>query len=314
MFQLKNRTTISTFATSDIASICLEDKKKSPSIVAVPIHTIKLIHSIRKKLNQWREKKTILKKEKKKLAVFIPFRNRNEHLNIFIPQIRKFLKKSQIRHRIFVIEQKDDSFFNRAALLNLGVKEYGKNFDYYCFHDVDLIPIKADYNCFSQPFRLISFSHEDKKKIPKKQGQGIYNHHFASVISIKKEIFLEVNGFSNLYHHYGLEDDDFFMRLLFKGYIPCVDLSGYFLALPHHPSQKVLPSGKISKSFGEKRKLKIQIQKNKKLFSSVKREIKNPFLEGMNELKYSIKSEKEKKDYLLCSAHLLGNANSNFKK
>ena len=314
MFQIKHRLQFSYCADTDIASICLKDKKRNPAIAPVPIHTLHLISSVRAKLNLIRKKEIVLKSStQKKLAIFIPYRNRLEHLKIFISKITKFFEKTKIHFRIFVIEQQDHSFFNRAALLNLGVREFGDNFDYYCFHDVDLIPLKADYACYNQPLRLVSAIADAKNKIPKQPGKGIYNHHFASVVSITKEAFLDINGFSNLYHHYGLEDDDFFFRLLLKKYIPCVNLSGYYLSLPHSASQKILPDGKVSRTFLEKRQLKNQIKKNKKLFSSVKRGLKNPFTEGLNTLEYKIISVQDNKDYVFCSAYLLASANSNSK-
>lgn len=309
VFQLKNRFQFSFFSNRDIACLSLKKGVKNHSLAPIPIHSLKLIPNVRKKLNSLRKEKVVLEKKLgQKLAVFVPYRNRAAHLEKFIPQICQFLDKKKINYHVFIIEQKGEDFFNRGALLNLGVREFGAGFNYFCFHDVDIIPVIADYNYYTQPMRLISLSTENKEKIPKQFGKGIYNHHFAAAISIPKEIFLEVNGFCNLYYHYGLEDDDLFLRLLLKGYIPCVNLSGYYVALPHTASQKILPTGKISQSFLEKRKLKKQLQRNKKNFSLIKRGLKSPFLEGLNHLVYKIDSIKKEKNYTFCSAHLLGNA------
>ena len=311
MFQIKNRLQLSFFSDRDIARISSKEEKKKFSIVAVPIHSLKFIPSIRNKLNNLRRKEILLEKATdKKLAIFIPYRNRAQHLEEFIPQICIFLEKKKINYHIFVIEQKGEGFFNRGALLNLGVREFGHKFDYFCFHDVDLIPINADYSYYNQPIRLVSFIAESKTQIPKELGKGIYNHHFGGIVSITKKIFLDINGFSNLYHHYGLEDDDFFFRLLLKKYIPCKDLSGYYLAFPHYASKKILPSGKISSNFLEKIKLKNQLKKNRKLFSLIKRGLRNPFLEGLNDLFYKIENIKQEKKYTFCSAYLLDKAAS----
>ena len=93
-----------------------------------------------------------------------------------------------------------------------------------------------------------------------------------------------MNGFSNLYLHYGNEDDDFLMRLLLQGYIPIKDLSGYYLNLPHHKI-KLLQSGKISKNVFEKWKLKTRFKKNKKHFSMIKRGVKPSDSEGLTSIK-----------------------------
>ena len=305
MVQLKDKFAFSYTADADLASIELVGEKNI-SIVPTPIHTLKLIPDVRAELNEYRKKRLQITRELKKMAVFIPYRNRQEHLKIFIPKLRAFLNKQKIKYEIFVIEQNDNYFFNRAALLNIGVKRYGADFDYFCFHDVDFIPIRADYRYCSVPLRLISDFYSDKSKIPKKAAQGVYNHHFASVTIVPKGIFDSINGFSNLYHHYGNEDDDFFMRLLFKGYLPCTDLSGYYCELPHYPSAKILPDSKVAKTFGEKRKLKSRRKKNKVLFSMTKRKLRNPYKEGLNSINYKLVAEKKDKKFHFTSVTLLG--------
>ena len=307
MLQFPDRFARSYYSDSDVATISLNFSKTNPSLVAVPIHSLRLIPKIRKKLNEFRKKRIVIKRNNhKKLAIFIPYRNRAEHLKRFIPKIQVFLKKQKINYKIFVIEQKDSGFWNKGALFNIGVRKYGKNFDYYCFHDIDLIPIKADYFYYNQPMRLVSKYSEQNKTIYKKQAQGEYNHHFGGVVSLPKEFFEKVNGFSNLYLHYGNEDDDFLMRLLLYGYIPIKDLSGYYLNLPHAKSKIVLPSGKTSKNFFEKQKLKARFKKNKKHFSMVKRGIKLFNSEGLSTVQYNLSVEKKAQSYTFCSVYLLG--------
>lgn len=310
MFNLKSRIAKSFFTDYDIASIEVKTKNKLSSLVPVPINSLKLIPTVREKLNKLREKRRIVELYYQKLAVFVPYRNREAHLKIFIPEITAFLKKKKIDYKIFVIMQSDNGFFNRGSLLNVGVKKYGKRFDYYCFHDVDFIPIRADYNYCNQPLRLITAFFDEKKKVPKEAGKGVYNHHFAGVVSIPKNAFHEVNGFSNLYHHYGLEDDDLFMRLLFKKFLPCMDLSGYYYNLSHFASKKILPSGQISSSFFEKRILKQQLSKNKKLFSLIKRRVKKPDKEGLSTILYKEIKEQIYPNYTFLSVKLLGSASS----
>lgn len=42
-----------------------------------------------------------------KVAILIPYRNRDEQLKIFLNYAHNFLQKQNIHYRIFVIEQKD---------------------------------------------------------------------------------------------------------------------------------------------------------------------------------------------------------------
>ena len=120
----------------------------------------------------------------------------------------------------------------------MGAKLFGDQGDYFCLHDVDLIPQRADYRYASTAVRLVTGLYIARTEIPKKTRQGTLNHHFGGVVIVPKEYFFNINGFSNLYLHYGAEDDDFLMRLLWKGYVPCKDLSGYYLMLPHSKSKK----------------------------------------------------------------------------
>ena len=312
MLQLKNRFLFSSFADRDIAKISWQNKYNA-SLAPVPIHTLRFIPSVRKKLNGFRHKEVVLQKiPKQRMALFVPYRKRKEHLPIFLKEMDQFLQKKKIDYHIFIIEQRGEDFFNRGALFNLGIKEFGTNFDYFCLHDVDLIPLQADYNCYNQPMRLVSFISKEKMKIPKQLGKGEYNHHFGGVVTISKNIFWQINGFSNLYHHYGFEDDDLFLRLLFKGYIPCKDLSGYYSSLPHPASSMMLPIGKISRNFLQKYKIKNRLKKNKNHFSAIKRELKQPFLEGLTTLKYKVEIIKKEKNYTFCSANLKGSASLNY--
>lgn len=58
--------------------------------------------------------KDLNKKEiQKKLAVIVPYRNRESHLNVFIPYLEDYLNSKKIPFEIFVIEQKDKKPFNR---------------------------------------------------------------------------------------------------------------------------------------------------------------------------------------------------------
>ncbi|KAM5300514.1 beta-1,4-galactosyltransferase 1 isoform 2-T2 [Ctenodactylus gundi] len=90
-----------------------------------------------------------------KVAIIIPFRNRQEHLKYWLYYLHPILQRQQLDYGIYVINQAGDSMFNRAKLLNIGFEEALKDYDYNCFvfSDVDLIPMDDHnaYRCFSQP-------------------------------------------------------------------------------------------------------------------------------------------------------------------
>ncbi|NP_001365425.1 beta-1,4-galactosyltransferase 1 isoform 3 [Homo sapiens] len=90
-----------------------------------------------------------------KVAIIIPFRNRQEHLKYWLYYLHPVLQRQQLDYGIYVINQAGDTIFNRAKLLNVGFQEALKDYDYTCFvfSDVDLIPMNDHnaYRCFSQP-------------------------------------------------------------------------------------------------------------------------------------------------------------------
>ncbi|XP_005726657.1 beta-1,4-galactosyltransferase 1 [Pundamilia nyererei] len=93
-----------------------------------------------------------------KVAIIIPFRNREEHLKYWLYYLHPILQRQQLDYGIYVINQDGDETFNRAKLLNIGYAEALKEYDYNCFvfSDVDLIPMddRNTYKCFSQPRHL----------------------------------------------------------------------------------------------------------------------------------------------------------------
>ena len=70
------------------------------------------------------------------------FRNRAEHLELFLFHMHPVLQRQQLDYQIFVIEQAGEGAFNRAILMNIGYAEAMKvgNFSCFVFHDVDLVP------------------------------------------------------------------------------------------------------------------------------------------------------------------------------
>ncbi|XP_007948879.1 beta-1,4-galactosyltransferase 1 [Orycteropus afer afer] len=149
-----------------------------------------------------------------KVAIIIPFRNRQDHLKYWLYYLHPILQRQQLDYGIYVINQDGDSMFNRAKLLNIGFQEALKDYDYNCFvfSDVDLIPMddRNTYRCFSQPRHISVAMDKFGFSLP-------YVQYFGGVSALSKQQFLTINGFPNNYWGWGGEDDDIFNRLVFKG-------------------------------------------------------------------------------------------------
>jgi predicted glycosyltransferase involved in capsule biosynthesis len=139
-----------------------------------------------------------------RLSVVVPYRNREEHLEEFIPYMEKSLSEEGIPYKIFIIEQADSKPFNRAKLLNVGFKE-SNDFDYFAFHDVDMLPVDSDYSFPDGPTHLASEVEQFNWGLP-------YDGYFGGVTLFDKESFVAINGYSNEYWGWGAEDDDVLHR------------------------------------------------------------------------------------------------------
>lgn len=145
----------------------------------------------------------------KKLGVIIPYRNREEQLNIFLKKITQYLENKEINHKIFVIHQDNGKMFNRGMLLNIGFKYALKNkCDYVVFHDVDMLPVDVDYSYSDIPLHLSTNFHY----FPNQNEKIVFDEYFGGVTLFPTEVFQQINGYSNKYWGWGYEDDDLLLR------------------------------------------------------------------------------------------------------
>ena len=147
-----------------------------------------------------------------KLAIIVPYRDRQDHLDVFIPHMHSFLKDKGIEYTIFIAEQTDERPFNYGKLCNVVCKEIGEEYTYFAFHDVDMLPIndECDYGYPESPTHLATNVEAHDYKLP-------YPQYFGGVVLISREDFEEVNGYSNEYWGYGFEDLDLLYRLKTAG-------------------------------------------------------------------------------------------------
>ena len=149
---------------------------------------------------------------KDKLAIIVPYRDRQEHLDVFVPHMYEFLKDKGIDYTIFIAEQTDDRPFNYGKLCNVVTKEVGEEYTYFAFHDVDMLPMNddCDYGYPDSPTHLASNVEAHGGELP-------YPQYFGGVIVISREDFENANGYSNEYWGYGFEDLDLLYRLQRSG-------------------------------------------------------------------------------------------------
>ncbi|XP_067839503.1 beta-1,4-galactosyltransferase 1-like isoform X2 [Heptranchias perlo] len=144
-----------------------------------------------------------------KVAVIIPFRNRDDHLKYWLYYLHPILQRQQLDYGVYVINQHGEETFNRAKLLNVGFVEALKEYDYNCFvfSDVDLIPMddRNIYKCYSQPRHLAVSMDKFGFRLP-------YNQFFGGISSLSREQHEKINGFPNEYWGWGGEDDDIYNR------------------------------------------------------------------------------------------------------
>lgn len=189
-----------------------------------------------------------------RLAVIIAYRDRSSHLKKLLPSLKKALSGCCTSYSICIAEQADRASFNKGALYNAAVKAIGEKTDYLCFHDVDFLPVSADYCYASQPLRPFSstighktyleefnlkkleeFTADQKSSLRKKEAKSlVYPHFFGGVILVPTQTFLDVKGFSGSFRHWGFEDLDFLLRCFSRGHTPYADPNGIFL-LQDHP-------------------------------------------------------------------------------
>jgi hypothetical protein len=150
-----------------------------------------------------------------KLGVCVPYRNREEHMNTFVPHIEKFLTERGIEHTVYLAHQCDDKLFNRGLMKNIAAQHaFDDGCDYIVWHDIDMVPLdeSCDY----------SFPNDNPQHIAVRISQSNYQlkyeEYFGGAVMFSKEQVERTNGYSNEYWDWGMEDDDLFWRCIQEGY------------------------------------------------------------------------------------------------
>ncbi|XP_064120453.1 beta-1,4-N-acetylgalactosaminyltransferase bre-4-like [Macrobrachium nipponense] len=150
-----------------------------------------------------------------RVAIVIPYRDRAQHLSVFLFHMHPVLQRQQLDYDIYIIEQAGSGKFNRAMLMNVGALESLKQYPYDCFifHDIDLLPEddRNLYTCPEQPRHMSIAVDTLNYKLP-------YENIFGGVSALTVDQFKQVNGFSNSFWGWGGEDDDMSHRVRYYGF------------------------------------------------------------------------------------------------
>jgi hypothetical protein len=163
----------------------------------------------------------------KRLAIIVPYRDRQEHVQMFLPHVVAYFARDKldrfIDYAIHIVEQAPGKPFNRGLLKNAGFRIARETCDYVCFHDVDYLPLWADYSYTPSPTRLIWHGLKERENP---------ETFFGGVVAFPNDAFARVNGYSNGYWGWGLEDFELGLRCDIAG-LARARRDGTYRALPH---------------------------------------------------------------------------------
>lgn len=177
-----------------------------------------------------------------KYSIIIPYRNREEHLQILLPRLQEVFKNES--YEIIISEQDNNDNFQIACVENIGYL-HSKG-DIIILHQVDYYPMDdVSYEVGDHPIlpaRRGIFLDKDNKSprdfmdIPagyRKWGNEIDPNFYGGVICMKREHYEKINGLNPLYRGWGNEDEDLRERFVWADIPVTRNESGTFLCLYH---------------------------------------------------------------------------------
>uniref|UniRef100_A0A914WD67 Beta-1,4-N-acetylgalactosaminyltransferase n=1 Tax=Plectus sambesii TaxID=2011161 RepID=A0A914WD67_9BILA len=144
-----------------------------------------------------------------KVAVIVPFRDRQSHLSRLLDFLVPLLKRQMLDFRFIVTEQYGNDLFNKGRIMNAAF-EVAQRLGVNCviFHDVDMFPQndRNPYGCPDSPRHIGAF-------VSNLGYQLWYDYIVGGALAIRMEHYIAVNGYSNMYWAWGGEDDDMGKRI-----------------------------------------------------------------------------------------------------
>jgi len=166
-------------------------------------------------------------------ALVIPLQNREVQLQDFHKHLcdvyygqAPFRKQPVLM--VAVEQMNQEKSFSRSWLFNVGLRYVLDHYDVQCIaiHDVDLLPF-PEYEYYAEcsvPTHLSSEAEHKSWTVP-------YAIYVGGVFMGSREHWKQVNGMSNLFQGWGVEDDELYVRLKLAG---LVDPSTHHPFRPKH--------------------------------------------------------------------------------
>lgn len=175
-------------------------------------------------------------------SIIIPYRNREEHLQILLPRLQEFFKHES--YEIIVSEQNDLNNFQISCVENVGFMHSNGDIivlhqvDYYPtddvsyeVHDIPVLPAKKGIFLSEDNQNLRDFS-----DIPggyRKWSEEIDPNFYGGVICMTRSHFEQIRGLNPLYKGWGNEDEDLRERFIWENIKVKRNDKGTFLCLYH---------------------------------------------------------------------------------
>ncbi|KAI5213822.1 Beta-1,4-Galactosyltransferase 3 [Manis pentadactyla] len=154
-------------------------------------------------------------------AIVVPYYGQAQHLQHLLFHLHPFLQRQQLHYAIYVVNQVNNTAFNRGRLRNVGFWEAMQEEDWDCviFHDVNLLPEddRNLYVCDIFPAHVSVAIDKFNYKLP-------HGGYLGGVFALRPVHYLRINGFPNTHWGWDREDSDIAARL---------KLSGMLLSRPH---------------------------------------------------------------------------------
>lgn len=200
-----------------------------------------------------------------KYSIIIPYRNREEHLEVLLPRLQeKFADKD---YEIIISEQGNEDNFQISIVNNIGFKE--ATGDVIILHQVDYYPADdLDYT-FTGTVTLMGakafFLDKDNASLRPEHdipggyrsfSQAIDPNFYGGVVMMSREQFKVINGLNPLYKGWGNEDEDLRERLRWANISVQRQKEGTFFCLYHEDNGAIhLKSEQVQKDFYEGKQL-----------------------------------------------------------
>ncbi len=209
--------------------------------------------------------------------IIVPYRDRAEHLKIFLSEVIPMFETYMASYHVIVVEQEEGKSFNSGKLINVGFAEY-ENCRFVMKHDIDTIPSE------NQVRKLYLNRAYDLHRI-----WAAHNAVCGGVCVFKQNTFKDVNGFPNDCWGWGIEDRAMYYRckILQKNvsrhrYIRHMFSRG-FTILPHTSNVR---------TYTEELKVRSDYENNIMKCGNIEKQLQHISSSGLNNLDYTIVERK----------------------